>query len=121
MSMYICICVYIYIYICIFQSIYLFIILFIYLFISGRAGLGEPANQGRGQQVEARPQGRFLVNVVFSQPKTYVYLSMDGAVSEIYGIESLFLGKTTYIDILKSTDRFLVANDHRISYDLYFG
>ena len=29
---------------------------------------------------------------------------MDGAVTEIYGVESLFLGKT-HIDILESTDK----------------
>ena len=30
---------------------------------------------------------------------------MDGADSEIYAIDSYFLGKTTYIDILESTDK----------------
>ena len=31
---------------------------------------------------------------------------MDGAVTEIYGVESVFLGiKKTYIDILESTDK----------------
>ena len=30
---------------------------------------------------------------------------MDGAVTEIYGVGSLFLGKTPYIDILESTDK----------------
>ena len=30
---------------------------------------------------------------------------MDKASSEIYAIESLFLGKTTYIDILEPTDK----------------
>ena len=30
---------------------------------------------------------------------------MDGAVTEIYGVESLFLGKPTYIDILEPTDK----------------
>ena len=29
---------------------------------------------------------------------------MDGAESEIYAVESLFLGKKTYMDILESTD-----------------
>ena len=30
---------------------------------------------------------------------------MDGAVTEIYGVESLLLGKPTYIDMLESTDQ----------------
>ena len=30
---------------------------------------------------------------------------MDGACSDIYSKESLFLGKKTYIDILESTDK----------------
>ena len=30
---------------------------------------------------------------------------MDGANSETYAVESLFLGKKTYIDILESTDK----------------
>ena len=35
----------------------------------------------------------------------HVYFDMDGADSEIYAIESLFLIKETYIDILESTDK----------------
>ena len=35
----------------------------------------------------------------------HVYFIMDGAVTEIYGVASLFLGKTTYIYILESTDK----------------
>ena len=35
----------------------------------------------------------------------HVDFDMAGAVSEIYAIESLFLGKT-YIDILESTDKY---------------
>ena len=34
----------------------------------------------------------------------HVDLSMDGAVTEIYGVESLLLGKT-HIDTLESTDK----------------
>ena len=30
---------------------------------------------------------------------------MDGAVTEIYGVGNLFLGKNTYIDILESTGK----------------
>ena len=33
-----------------------------------------------------------------------MYFDMDGAESEIYAVESWFLGKKTYIDILESTD-----------------
>ena len=40
----------------------------------------------------------------------HVDFSMDGAVTEIYGIESLFLGKTTYIYILESTDKDKYGN-----------
>ena len=36
----------------------------------------------------------------------HVDFSMDGAVTEIYGVESLFLGKETYIDMLESTDTY---------------
>ena len=32
--------------------------------------------------------------------------SIDKSNSEIYAIESLFLGKKTYIDILESTDKY---------------
>ena len=35
----------------------------------------------------------------------HIDFSMDKANSEIYAIESLFLGKKTYIDILESTDK----------------
>ena len=35
----------------------------------------------------------------------HVDFDMYGATSEIYAIESLFLGKKTYIDILESTDK----------------
>ena len=35
----------------------------------------------------------------------HIDFSMDTANSEIYAIESLFLGKKTYIDILESTDK----------------
>ena len=35
----------------------------------------------------------------------HIDFSMDKANSEIYAIESLFLGKNTYIDILESTDK----------------
>ena len=35
----------------------------------------------------------------------HVDFEMDGAESDIYGIESLFLGKKTYIDILESIDK----------------
>ena len=35
----------------------------------------------------------------------HIDFSMDNANSEIYAIESLFLGKKTYIDILESTDQ----------------
>ena len=35
----------------------------------------------------------------------HIDFSMDKYNSEIYAIESLFLGKKTYIDILESTDK----------------
>ena len=35
----------------------------------------------------------------------HIDFSMDNANTEIYAIESLFLGKKTYIDILESTDK----------------
>ena len=35
----------------------------------------------------------------------HIDFSMDKANSEIYAIESLFLGKKTYIDILEPTDK----------------
>ena len=35
----------------------------------------------------------------------HVDFDMHGANSEIYAVESLFLGKKTYIDILESTDK----------------
>ena len=35
----------------------------------------------------------------------HIDFSMDNANTEIYAIESLFLGKKTYIDSLESTDK----------------
>ena len=35
----------------------------------------------------------------------HIDVSMDNANTEIYAIESLFLGKKTYIDMLESTDK----------------
>ena len=36
---------------------------------------------------------------------SHVYFDLYGATSEIYAVESLFLGKTTYIDILEPIDK----------------
>ena len=35
----------------------------------------------------------------------HVYFDLYGATSQIYAVESLFLGKKTYTDILESTDK----------------
>ena len=44
----------------------------------------------------------------------HVDFEMDGACSEIYSKESLFLGKKTYIDILESTDKHgnIINSEH---------
>ena len=50
----------------------------------------------------------------------HVYFDMDGADSEFYAIESLFLGKKTYIDSLESTDKDVkTINSEHIIIQLY--
>ena len=54
----------------------------------------ERYDQNHNQQLVGEHLGNFHVD-----------LSMDGVVSELYGIERLFLGKNTYIDISEPTDK----------------
>jgi len=59
------------------------------------------------EKVVARYKEKYGLDLVGEDLGNFhVDFDMEGAVSEIYAIESLFLGKKTYIDILESTDKY---------------